>query len=116
MDHIFIIVIVLFGVYTIYSFVNTYLQLEKSRLEREIAYKKLKEQLDEALRAEILRASLNNQKYQSKWYKLNKSDRDKILKVRSLSLRGEGGEKTNAQEKYNNLLKKHNLTPSDVLE
>ena len=65
---------------------------------------------------ELLKEKLRHahNKNNSDWLKVNKDNRDKILKVKVMSERGEGGERQAAENRLKVLLLKNNLKLSDI--
>jgi hypothetical protein len=116
MDYIFIILAIFFFAYFVFKIIQFFLDAEKARLERNLEYERQKKILEEyyfRLMTEQMRKSQQTQKH-SKWYGLEQSVRDKIVKVKALAERGEGGEKEAAKLKYQKMLQKNNLHPADV--
>lgn len=116
MGDIFIILILGFWGYFIYSIIKLFIEGRKVRREAEENFERHRQQImDEYYK--ILFQQLKNaqqaNKY-SKWFQLDQHSRDKITKIKALADRGEAGEKTAAQLKYQNLLQKNNLQPADV--
>ena len=116
MDIIFNIAIAALILYGISNLISFNLRAKKERLEREILMKKLQAEqrriIDEMVRR-AAQANYNRSNY-SKWNQLDTSVKDKILKVKTLVERGEGGEKTAAKSRFDALLLKNGITVTDV--
>jgi len=105
---------------TILYFCSNFLQLVlnsiKSNIEDQIKEKKILEEKYRKIKEEHDRNRIYNSiniKY-SKWNKLDHTVKSKILKVKALAERGEDGEKSSAKNKLNIMLKKNNITLSDI--
>jgi hypothetical protein len=113
---VFDILISIVWLYILYNFAKTLFGFRKRKRELDAEFERQKKILEEyyfRLMAEQMRKSQQTQKH-SKWYGLEQSVRDKIVKVKALAERGEGGEKEAAKLKYQKMLQKNNLHPADV--
>ncbi len=79
-------------------------------LERQREYEKLCKDIDKHIND--LKNSIKNKN--NKWNSLDQSIREKILKVRVLVTRGEGGEKEAAKSRLDVMMRKHGLVSSDI--